>query len=388
MEKLRREELKVLLREGRISLVPSPQKHNWPSDPLISMLRVVVEYEVSNFVDKIKPVLDQQDLKYQTLFRLTALKPPELFVNGDALEKYLISSGVYTDWRNMSSLNQIFMSQFEPRKEVIISAIEEQYEIIVERLSRSGLPLKKILKPSGISAEQNWYIHKTNGSLLVAQGRESFEKDSAIFLEIHKVDVHYANMLFRDLHYIHTPRAQAAIGLFVAGEDIPFSVVGVSPVDRRYKKDALLMCGYNPEKCWEVVRLYSSPGAPMNTSSTMLSQAVKYIKTSDPEAEACISAFTPSFADGRSMLAGGFGEPIIAKPLTLTFGDAQIGPEIKYERLTSRRFEGYAGVTMKNSLPLLPTLELVRAIRKPQMQPLIGQKQMIIMHNHATLESL
>lgn len=383
-ERLRREELKVLLREGKIGIEKKFQSSNWPTDPLVSNLKVAVTEEVEKFVKTTGVVLDPQDLKYQTLFRLTTYSPEQLFAKGDVLDKYLVEKGAYSDWRGILSLDANFIQEFKPKKDIILSSIEEQQKIISNRLSKSELPLNRILSQAHMSAAEGWHIKKAGGQLLLTTGQEG----KAITLGIHEVDLHYANAVFNDLHYIHTPRATVAIGMFWEGEDIPFSVAGMAPVDRDYKRDLLLMQGYDSDKSWEVVRLYTRPSAPLNTSSIMLSQSIKYLKRSHPEIQTCLSSFTPSFAGGRSMLGGGFEDPVLAKPLTLTFGDAHIDSIPRYERLTSRRLESNVGPKIDNKLPLLPTLELMRSIRRPSSPSILSPQEMVVMKRPANLESL
>lgn len=386
-EKLRREELRVLLRDGRVKTESKFQSQNWPTDPLLSSIRSVVTQKVNDFVAENKPLLDPQDLKHQVLFRLTTYDPRELFANGDRLAEYLTSKRAYSDWRYILALDKSFVAKFQPDEKILYATIEEQSKIILKRLSQSELPLNKLLSSTMVSAEQNWYVQRKEGSLFVSKRVRGYQATQQIKLDIQGVDVKFAHAVFQDLHYVHTPRVTEAIGLFKQGDEIPLSVIGMTPVDRDYKKDLLLIQGHEPEKGWEITRLYSRPGAPMNTSSTMLSQAMKHIKMQHPEAQACFTAFTPSFADGRSMLAGGFDNPVLAKPLALTFGDARISTSPMFERLTNRRLESYDGPVITNKLQVLPTLELMKSIKRPAHEPLVDANAMVVMRKQMNLEA-
>src|ERR1700694_1359709 len=118
---------------------------------------------------------------------------------GERLENYLNSKGAYLDWRVLPQLDKGFLEQFKLNEVILSSTIEEQFRIIQSRLARSDLPLDKILSPTLVSAEQNWHIHREEGTLIVAQGRHSYDKSKAIRLELHEVDIQYANAIFRDL---------------------------------------------------------------------------------------------------------------------------------------------------------------------------------------------
>jgi hypothetical protein len=336
-----------------------------PEDKIMKVLRKAIEPRLSYFLaDKKDILIDPSDLKYQTLFRLTSYDVTDLFHNGGFLKKIMIERGYYSSWLNITRLDERIVSSFEVNTGVIDSAINEQYDIITHRLSKSKLPLDEILNKSEVSSANGWYIHKRDGELFAAKGRHSYINKDIRKINLKSVDINYANRVFNDLHYIHTPRATEAVGLFFENEDIPFSVAGFAPVDRSYKKNILSAYGYNSDKCWEFVRLYSKPNAPMNTSSSFLSGSIKFLSVYHPDTEAYISAFTPSFASGKSMIAGGFDDVVLAKNLKLKFGDATIHG--KYERLTNRRLESYSGSILENKLPVLPTLELVRSMNKSE----------------------
>lgn len=362
--KIGRKDLSGISLPDGLGLISKISTSNLPTDGIMSVIKKLVTYRISQFMSENSDILiDQNDLKYQTLFRLASYDITDIFYNGDILKGIMTDNGYYNSWLNISKLSERAISHFEINTKVLDSVINEQYSIIRRRLSKSKLPLDEILSKSKISSNDGWYIHKNRGELFAIKGRHSYSSNNIYKIDLKEVNIDYANKVFNDLHYIHTPRATKAFGLFIRNEDTPFSIAGFAPIDRPYKKSILFNYGYNPDNCWEFVRLYSKPGAPMNTSSSFLSASIRFLSNEHPEIEAYLSAFTPSFASGKSMIAGGFNNVILAKDLRLSFGSVTVPG--KYERLTNRRLESYTGSILESKLPILPTLELLRPVIKP-----------------------
>lgn len=335
-------QLRTKLTSGEIKTGKKLRPNDWAEDIFSAVLRSEVSKETMNFIKTNSYACDPIDLQLQVVFRLTTFKMEEI-------------------------------------KEKLSETIKEQYAIIENRLRNSILPLKKLLLRLDIFDETGWKI-KLNEGKIYAVNNDSNEKRRTLLLELREVDVNYARAVFQDLHYIHTPRADLALGLFISGEDLPFSVIGLTKIDRDYKKNVLLIEGYDYEKCWDIARLYNRIGSPKNTSSLMLSQAIKHLKRNYPDSQACLTAVTPSFATGKSMVGGGFEDPVLAKELTLTFGQIKIGDSIYYERLTQRRLDDYHGTLITSQYPLLPMFELITRLQKPVYTPLITSEEMVIMN--------
>jgi hypothetical protein len=314
---------------------------------------------------------DSKDLKYQTLFRLTTHDVAELFEGGQELEEYLIAKGAYTNWRNILGLDPEYVSQFQVNPEVLAATIEEQRAIIEHRLAESTLPLDEILRPSGIFAEPGWVIQKKDNQVYAVQEDTATSLSGAVPLEFREIDPEMANAFHRDLHYIHTPRADRAFALFVGGEELPFSVLALEQIDRAYKANALLFQGYDPKKCYDLTRLYSKPGTPGNTSSSMFSLTFNHLRN-NTDAQAILSSFMPSYATGISMTSGGMDDPVLIKPLMHRFVGSEVDGQTVYEQMTNRRLAGATGQVVRSRVPLLPTVELMCRIQNPRYQPLPG----------------
>lgn len=246
-KQLRRKILQDKIHDGEIQTLPKFQPRNWLKDPLISHIRSEIVNDVEVFINTNSILCDPLDLKYQVLFRSTTYKPEELFLNGKELHQYLKSNNVFKKWINILYLDQKRIREFKLDKKKLSTIIEEQYRIIEDRLSESTLPLSELLQPRELFKENGWHIKRTTG-LLYASNRE-YGKAKSVPLEFREVELSYARSVFGDLHYIHTPRADIAIGLFISGEKLPFSVMGATKIDRDYKRDALLIQGYDYENC-------------------------------------------------------------------------------------------------------------------------------------------
>lgn len=375
-KQIRRDELRHSLQSGKIHTISKPGKGSWLSDPLMHHIRSAVTEDVVRFIKVNSVVCDPLDLQFQVLCRSSTYKPEELFLNGTKLRKYMDENGAFVDWKNMSNLDPKELQEFRIDKRRLSGLIDEQYRVIEQRLRRSALPISDLLRSSEEFEGEGWHIKKTERSLYASNKSESRER--SIPLTIGEIDIRTALAIFNDLHYIHTPRAEVALGLFVSGQSLPFSVVGASRIDRRYKEDALLMQGYDYERCWDVTRLYNVGRAPKNTSSMMISQIVRYLRVTYPNTRACLTAITPSFAEGKSVIAGGFLDPVLLRSINVSFCQVDTENGTAWERLTQRRLAGYNGQIIKNELPLLPVMELLRGVGRLDYDPLIEKDKIAV----------
>lgn len=366
----RRDELEKALHNREIIALPKFKIDNWPTDGLMASTQRQVAITVSDYIGRNGIICDPQDLKYQTLFRLTTHEVSDVYINGSLLDEYLQSSGSYLNWRNILRLDRQFVQQFIINPDLLNKTIEEQETLIKQRLQNSKLPVERILEKAGIFSEQGWVIQKQNNSVFAAQEEGVTAASALIPLEFKEIDPELAKQYQQDLHYIHTPRADIAFGLYIKGEDLPFSVLALEKIDRPYKQNVLLMQGYDPSTCFDLTRLYSRPGTPGNTSSSMFSLTFNYMRNNYPRTQAIMSAFMPSYATGVSMTSGGFDNPVLVKPLVHTFEEREIDGKSVWEHVTNRRQQDSDGKKVRSKFPLLPTIELMAPLQDPRYAPI------------------
>lgn len=376
----RRSDLVASLETGKIQTMPAFNKDNWPKHPILDRIKQQLVPMVNSYISEKGLVCDPLDLEYQALFRLTTYNLTDIFIGGDELINYCINAGAYESWRKILTLDPSVISGFQISSELVNKVLKEQARVIQDRLKRSSLPIDKIVVPSGIFAESGWEIMKDGDGVI-----NTVQKDSngtivnAKRVLFRPVDTDLASRIHNDLHYIHTPRTDIAFGFFLEDEQLPFTTLAISKIDRAYKQNALLLFGFDPRNSIDFTRLYSRPGVPKNASSAIFGETFSYIRHNHPNIEAAMSAFMPSYASGLSMLTGGFETPILAKPNIHYFYDAKIDDETTMEHLTKRR-QTMKGVNFVSStLPLLPTVELLSPIHKPRFTPILQTgKDMIL----------
>lgn len=376
--KKQREKIEELVKNEEIITTPKFKLENWPKDHLMQHIRRCVDKYLVNFEKRVNYFGDTNDLKYQILFRLTSYPVHELFDGGYELEACMRDSGTFKNWRNIFEIDVEFIKKFNISENLLEFVANEQLEIINIRLRNSELPLDEILLRRGIFAEQGWVIHKKDGKLYVVQEKGVVNDTPTINLSFKEIDVNLARKFHNDLHYIHTPRADMAFGLFVDGENLPFSILALERIDRSYKQNALLYQGYDPDKCFDLTRLYSKPGTPGNTSSSMFSLVFKYLKQNYKDTQAILSSFMPSYATGVSMTSGGFNNPILIKPNKHSFAPTKINDKIYYENVTKRRQKGGGENLIYSKIPLLPTVELMSSLQSPRFEPISGYNKYML----------
>lgn len=366
----RRGELKRGIDDREIQLTHSYDLLSWPRDALMVHLKAGVKEEIARFIESEGFLCDPQDLRYQTLFRLTTFPVQDIFVNGGELEAYLQESGAYSNWRNILRLDPAVIERFEINSDLVKKVIEEQARVIKANMDTSDLPVEEILTPKGIFSEPGWVIQKSDGEVFAVLEEGVTSASDRVRLRFQQIDPDLANKFHQDLHYIHTPRTHLAFGMFVEGEDLPFSVLALDKVDRPYKQNVLIINGFDPRNCLDLTRLYSQPGTPGNTSSSMFKLAFNFIRTNRPETQAVLSSFMPSYASGVSMISGGFKDAVLIKPLSHIFKERDVDGQTAYEFVTKRRAAGDSSKREYTKVPLLPTMELIAPLQEPCYQPL------------------
>lgn len=336
-------------------------RKNWPNHPLMTHSKKLVLRAIKSHIGA-EELLDDKDLLYQTLFRLTTIPIEEAFVNGDKLSEYIFSLRANLHWSNIQNLDSRIISTFDLNQDILNEVILEQKNLIVDRVDHSTLPrsvIKKILHQGGIFDEEGWVLCRERGNIFAKNAK----KKQKLRVRFESVEVDFAMELHRVLHYIHTPRAIFAYGLYLEDSKTPFSVVAFDHVEREYKKNALLLNGFNPDESLDLTRLYSSSGTPMNTSSLIFSSAFAQIRKEHSWAKSVMSAFMPTYATGMSMVSAGFYHPMLIKPNVHTFGSKLVNGMMAYEHLTPRR-ACESSDTISSLWPLLPVIELFAPLTK------------------------
>lgn len=325
---------------------------------------------VKEFIDSNNAVCDREDLRKQVLFRLLTFDTRDIFNNGAELDEYLRETGIYSDWHAIPLVQDGMLAGYRLNGRLVNRLLSEQYRNIRTRIERSAIRLDDLIKAHGIFDEPDWYIRREDGRICA-----SHSDGRTVPIEFREVDSKYASSLFNDMHYLHAPRVDIAFGLFLNGGDMPFSVQGVCRIDRNYKRDALSLRGYDAENCWEFTRLYNRSGSPMFTSSFIMGNTVRHLKRSFPRTEACITTISPSLENGRSMVGGGFGSILLAKPERLMFARDEGLPEIR--RITQRQLSDGQEIT-HNRIPILPRLVMARYVSKQRNTPSIAEDEVPI----------
>ncbi len=314
---------------------------------------------------------DGEDLRKQILFRLLTFSVKDVFHNGDQLDKYLKKVGIYSDWRNIPLVESKETIKYNVDLELIKDVLAEQYSIIAKRMEGNTIKLGNIAEFTDSFDSSRWHIRKINGRVYASQmdGR-------LIPLVFAQVDTDYAYAVFNYLHYLHAPRIDMAYGLFIEGCDVPFSVQGICKVDRDYKQEGLFLHGYNYKNSWELTRLYNYTGAPMFTSSFVISSTIKCLKNDYPQTEAVITTISPSLENGRSIIGSGFENILVAKSERLIFSSGENMPGMY--RITRRQMRGISDV-IYNKIPILPKLVLARYLTEPIDNALMSKDEAYIL---------
>ncbi len=273
----------------QLNLIQYSLGEEWRSSELISNLR-----------DRLYPKMphgffDPQDLEHQVLFRLTTFDPDEI-----------------TD-------------------DLIESIVEEQRVIIEDRLSdvedREYLYRGLDRRSKDLNVEERLELKNDNGRLYATGYGRTFD------VEFRKITDESIIKLFTEkLHYIHNGRHKGdAFGFYFVGDDMPWGVETTEPSlgVKRYKREALIAHGIDPNKAVEITRLYLLPGSPKNAISILDGLVSRYYK--EKGIEAMYTTTMPMYAKTRgATTAGGMRNVLLVKEQSHGFRKSVVNGKVVY----------------------------------------------------------
>jgi hypothetical protein len=349
---------------------------NMPHHPVFSAIKHKLEPRIFRHESGIK--FDPMDLLYQVSFRLTCYELGEIFSDyrGGYIEPDAQMAAGMTALQDYNLVRQFMgvkWSDYTLNSELIDGLVEEQLLLASERYRQTNTDVSEVLGRRGILSQDGWHIINEDGRIFCTNDDE----DGVIEVNFREIEPEVARDYHATYHYIHAPRATRSFGLFLEGSDTPFTIAGVDDVDRDYKKEALLLLGYDYENCVDFTRLYSLPGAPKLASSTISRMIKRQLLAERPNMQAAISTFMPTYANSNSMFACGFDKVFLLKRNRHNFAERTDLGEGVYEQLTNRRAREQQVITNKQIL--LPAVELLSEMKKPRFKPYVDiNKSMMI----------
>ncbi|MBI2099228.1 hypothetical protein HYT45_02300 [Candidatus Uhrbacteria bacterium] len=324
----------------------------WHSHWLINKLRA----EVADLVDK-KMIssdipFDSQDLEHQALFYLTTISPGKI-TSSD-----------------------------------IVSAVEDQYAIVRDRLLRAMSHdelsylfrgLKKFYPDLNVAYRLK--LVREKGQLYAVGDGRKFEVEFKVADTSDKT----IKLFTETLHYIHQGRDSGDIfAFYFKGDKYPWAIetAEFGKLARIYKRKALLAHGINPDKAVELTRMYNLPGSPLNSVSMMDALVRRYYRQKGMEA--LFTRTMPTYSKTKATtIAGGLDKVLCLKELRHYFTPIKIDNRVVWQATTKRSLEksGYSG-EVKSTHPtfeLLPAMDVFDVIiRKSTLEPLPELKDGVI----------
>ena len=348
----RKEELLNIQQELEIQFIEFDLSKMWNSHWLINSLRQSIAPLIEKKLAESDIPFDPQDLEHQSLFYLTTFDP-----------------GAITDHS-------------------IENAVTEQYAVIRDRLLKSITSdelnyifrgLKKFY-PDLNSTYRLQLIWKNNRLIAVGEGRE-FEVE---FKKVTEKDEIVA-LFSETLHYVHQARSEGDIfAFYFKGDRYPWAIETCEEgkLARKYKRDALLAYGIDPNKAIEITRLYTLPGSPLNSISIIDRMVRRHYKQEG--IEALFTCTMPSYSKTRATTtSGGIDKVLCIKNLRHYFVQKEIEGREYWIMTTQRWLEKnqYKGEVKQTheSFTLLPKVDVFTTIqRKTTLHPLPQLKEKVI----------
>ncbi len=318
----------------KFNLIEYNLNNEWHSHSLINALRE----KIFGYFPK-SGLYDPQDLEHQVLFRLTTFDPLKI-----------------TD-------------------EVIKNIVEEQYTIMEHRLKSADIDLEYLFR--GLSCKYH-DLNCQNRLILFREGDKIFAKNSyhTFSVEFKIVnDDSLISLFTNELHYIHQDRPKGeTFGFYFNGDKIPWAIETTEPaiISKKYKRDALLAHGIDPNKAIELTRFYTLPGSPLNAISMIDSVVAKYYKKKG--IEALFTSTMPMYSKTKSAsIAGGINKTLLVKDLKHKFVPVRINNRTCYQQVTNTYIENNNigdYIESHPNFPMSKTVELYMPINELNIKPL------------------
>jgi hypothetical protein len=298
--------------------------------------------------------IDAKDVVYQCLFRLFSMSPRDYILKGEIVQK---------EWAGIN-YHELATDEVTFDQNILHYIYFEQLSNLLSRYYKPEAKLFADLSNIFGNPKERGYMTTAKGIPYYTQGSEK------VPITIKEVESDLAQRIHGSFHYIHTPRNKGyALGLYLEGMKLPFSVLAIEKVDREYKKSALEKYNLSYKHTYEVTRLYSAPNTPLNNSSFILSLASSYLRTNDKSWQATLSSFMPSYATGASMLSGGFEQMLFAKPCHHFYEPGTFGLMARTNRTSD------ALVRVANRTAIMPVVELIST--RPRVFEAIKQDKLL-----------
>jgi hypothetical protein len=395
---LKRKRFLKQLEEGKIKLYPYfDLKKYWPTHPLIIHIRKQIAPLISKILAKTNFIFDPQDLEHQVLFRLTTFPPSQLFEKGLLLEKYLEKQGASNDWQKIPFLDLNIISKFLLNQKIVQQVLKEQLLLIQNRINKANFSLKQVFREIKNSDkiftrdENERYVLKwerSNGKkYLTAVKFNSLGKIiDSIPVEFRKIDKKLGRKFIQAFHYTHAPRFKEEIfGFFLQKSNFPFAIQTVNWAKNtpKFRQDALLIKGFNPECCIELRRLYTLPGSPRNIIGVLDSLIIRYFRRLH-RIEAVITTVMPMYAKTRSTtIASGINKVLYVRFLSHKFIPRKINDKKVWEHIIpedpswTKTHQNKIIVT-NPKFPTYPTIGVYKQIREKSYKEISFAKNKII----------
>lgn len=349
---------------------------NMPHHPIFQAIKHQLEPHI--FGHEADTLFDPMDLLYQVSFRLTCFRLGEIFSDyeGGYLEpdeQLVDRMTALQDYNLVRQFSGVNWGAYRLNDELVDRLVQEQLLLAQERYQQTNTDVAAVLGREGALAKDGWYLVNQDERILAIRD----DADDMLEVRFEEIDPEVAGDYHATYHYIHGPRANRSFGLFLEGSDQPFTIAAIDDVDRDYKKEALLLLGYDYENCVDFTRLYSLPGVPKLASSTISRLIKRQLLAERPNMQAAISTFMPTYANSNSMFACGFDKVFLLKRNRHKFAARPDLGEGVYEHLTNRRAGDQDVIT--NRQVLLPVVELLSEIKRPRFKPYVDiNKSMMI----------
>jgi len=115
----RRQGLQEAIVRGDLRLETAFTRETWPTHPLMYKIKALAVPIIADEVKKTGVLCDDQDIRYQTLFRMATHSMPDLFIDGESVYQDFKEQGLYDSWRNIPKVRQGSLDNLQLNEDLV-----------------------------------------------------------------------------------------------------------------------------------------------------------------------------------------------------------------------------------------------------------------------------
>lgn len=408
----RKSKLSIELSEEQAGIEVQRDQFIWASNPLISEFRTIARPIVlEHLADHRKFGVTEFDLVTQVMMHLSIYEPTQVWLGNDDLVMQVVD---LISQERGAEAEQLFtqalesgnirlneeLAHYECKRQVI--KLADHYQTLAVDIDgeRVRLPAPYMGDPdlnpfkdferTEVSAKNREYEIDPNTGEKIMIAVEKYSGRRIIFKSVRPEISYLYSVGFSNLHYPRSGETHV-FGAYLEGDELPFAYSSYTPVVRKYSRNMLTHLGVNPNNVMESARAWNSSWAPENTMSLLFAFAHEMMRegrdteieagTQEDVLEGVFTSINPNLGFKAVSFRGvrfnvGGVKPTGFSYLRNSEGSADFMPKGEIKKQLGIESDDELQdhpEFVSNTIPFLPTLEMVTLFDKNEEEDLLSR---------------